>query len=97
MAGKYLAPKHLSSCLLSPRQFPSVRAPHKELRVLLVRELSEARDSESAADIKSAPGPAEKHQNYLTKGVYAIGYIAKIFFRVLMMGIVSMFHLSAAA
>ena len=51
LAGKYLAPKHLSSCLLSPRQFPSVRAPHKELRVLLVRELSEARDSESAADI----------------------------------------------
>ena len=47
--------------------------------------------------ICARPGPAEKHQNYLTKGVYAIGYIAKIFFRVLMMGIVSMFHLSAAA
>ena len=52
--GKIFGAKTSKLLPVEPRQFPSlpsVRAPHKELRVLLVRELSEARDSESAADI----------------------------------------------
>ena len=41
--GKLFGAKISKLLPVEPRQFPSVRAPHKELRVLLVRELSEAR------------------------------------------------------